>query len=356
MPEKQPLISIIVPVYNAENYIQECICSILSQTYENIELLLVDDGSTDSSGEICDRYAASSDSRIRVFHKENEGPGESRNVGLDRAKGEWVMFCDADDKLLETDCLAMLLETAFSLQANVVRCDYRAIDEKGKILSWKTEDSRKKRYAEKALTASCFMERIIDREFFSCFTLFRSSIINNYGIRFPRGILFNEDKAFWLFLLPHLKVCVYLAIPLCGYRKYPDSASYRQTQVKVTNMISVLRIIMAQYDLILDAELKNRYAAFLVTSYLRVLIIITADFYEEKQTVVSENKVEGIRSEILAFCRSKGYYTNSLLCYLPVLAVCHLLKLKFRLMAFIWEEHEKIRFLFRIKKKYVDVD
>lgn len=90
------VISIIVPIYNAGKTLHRCIDSILSQTYTSWELLLVDDGSTDSSGVICDEYAAQ-DARVRVFHKENGGVSFARNVGLDNARGEWITFVDADD-------------------------------------------------------------------------------------------------------------------------------------------------------------------------------------------------------------------------------------------------------------------
>lgn len=90
------LISVIVPVYNTEKYLDRCIQSILSQTYSNIEILLIDDGSTDSSGAICDKYAEQ-DSRVRVFHKANGGASTARNMGLDNAKGEWIAFVDSDD-------------------------------------------------------------------------------------------------------------------------------------------------------------------------------------------------------------------------------------------------------------------
>ena len=94
-----PAISVIVPVYNTEKYLDECIQSILNQSFTNFELLLIDDGSTDRSGAICDQYAAK-DERVRVFHKENGGVSSARNVGLDEAKGEWIAFVDSDDYLL----------------------------------------------------------------------------------------------------------------------------------------------------------------------------------------------------------------------------------------------------------------
>lgn len=96
-----PKISVIVPVYKAEKYIRRCVDSILAQTFTDFELLLVDDGSPDNSGAICDEYAAK-DSRIKVFHKENGGVSSARNLGLDNASGEWITFVDADDWIAKT--------------------------------------------------------------------------------------------------------------------------------------------------------------------------------------------------------------------------------------------------------------
>lgn len=95
-----PKISIIVPVYNVEQYLQRCIDSILNQSFADFELLLIDDGSKDKSGTICDKYAAK-DSRIRVFHKKNGGVSSARNTGLDNARGEWLSFIDGDDEITE---------------------------------------------------------------------------------------------------------------------------------------------------------------------------------------------------------------------------------------------------------------
>ncbi|MGZ4881166.1 MAG: glycosyltransferase family 2 protein [Halobacteriota archaeon] len=95
------LISVLVPVYNAESYLSRCVDSIIAQSYQNIEIILVDDGSTDRCGDICDRYAASG-SRISVIHKTHGGPGSARNAGLSRAQGEYIGFVDADDYISPT--------------------------------------------------------------------------------------------------------------------------------------------------------------------------------------------------------------------------------------------------------------
>ena len=93
-----PLISIIVPVYNSEKTLNRCVDSILNQTFQDWELLLIDDGSTDRSGKLCDEYALK-DQRIKVFHKKNGGVSSARNTGLDHAKGEWITFIDSDDEI-----------------------------------------------------------------------------------------------------------------------------------------------------------------------------------------------------------------------------------------------------------------
>lgn len=103
-------VSVIVPIYNVEKYVGELIESLINQTLENIEIILVDDGSPDRSGEICDEYAAK-DTRIRVIHKKNEGVGVARNDGLKIANGEWVIFCDSDD-WMELDALEQLVIAA----------------------------------------------------------------------------------------------------------------------------------------------------------------------------------------------------------------------------------------------------
>ena len=94
--QNQPLISVIVPVYNVEKYLEKCVESILSQTYQNLEILLIDDSSKDNSGKLCDDFAKK-DSRIRVIHKENGGLSDARNHGIDNSNGEWLTFIDSDD-------------------------------------------------------------------------------------------------------------------------------------------------------------------------------------------------------------------------------------------------------------------
>lgn len=122
MNNNKPIISVIVPVYNVESYLSDCIDSIRSQTFSDYELLLVDDGSTDTSGKMCDEYALSDD-RIRVIHQKNSGLSEARNTGIDLAVGEYITFIDSDD-LISNDYLELLYDTAKKYDADIAQGDF----------------------------------------------------------------------------------------------------------------------------------------------------------------------------------------------------------------------------------------
>lgn len=117
MIKGNPLVSIIVPVYGVEAYLDQCINSIVEQTYQNIELILIDDGSSDRCPEICDAWATR-DCRIQVLHIENGGQSSARNIGLDTAKGEWIFFVDSDD-WIEPECISVLVEISLVNNADI---------------------------------------------------------------------------------------------------------------------------------------------------------------------------------------------------------------------------------------------
>lgn len=126
-----PIISIIVPVYNVEKYIDKCINSILHQTYTNIELLLIDDGSPDKSGIICDAYAQQ-DCRVQVFHEQNAGVSAARNIGINNAKGEFITFVDSDD-WLELDCIERSLNIVNKNNLDLLQFSSKRVNDKGDI-------------------------------------------------------------------------------------------------------------------------------------------------------------------------------------------------------------------------------
>lgn len=180
------LLSVIVPVYNIEDCLERCVNSIRSQTERNLEILLVDDGSTDGSGALCDRLAKE-DRRIRVFHKENGGSSSARNLGIERARGEWLGFVDSDD-WIDPEMYALLLQEAAGRGADIAQASRDEIDEDGN----RRPDVCAPPEAVTFCPAEDFLRELLlhrgDCSF--CTKLVRRSLFD--GKRFPEGRL-NED-------------------------------------------------------------------------------------------------------------------------------------------------------------------
>ena len=122
-----PLISVIVPVYNVEKYLNKCVDSIIHQTFTNLEIILVDDGSTDKSGPFCEKYAAL-DQRVKVIHKTNGGLSDARNKGIEKATGDFVTFIDSDD-FIELDMIEYLYRLLCQAEADISVCQRNEIEE-----------------------------------------------------------------------------------------------------------------------------------------------------------------------------------------------------------------------------------
>lgn len=186
-----PKISVIVPVYNTEKYLNRCIDSILAQTFTDFELLLIDDGSKDSSGTICDEYAAK-DARVRVFHKENGGVSSARNLGLDNAKGEWIAFVDSDDWVKDRYLSAFISKCDDSTQMMIQGIEI--VGKHGKEINIPF------------LPSIAFLDSIVLMSRYGCLghtptKLFKKSIIDSINIRFNLNYTFCEDEHFVLMYL-----------------------------------------------------------------------------------------------------------------------------------------------------------
>ena len=188
-----PLISIIVPIYNSEETLNRCVDSILNQTFHDWELLLIDDGSTDKSGEICDEYAAT-DSKIKVFHKENGGVSLARNLGMDNAKGIWIAFCDSDD-YVDENWLNLFVENLSPGISFIVQF-------------FKMPGNDKCSFSHNVISYNdiyaglCEMydQKILG---YVCNKLLNSYIIKSNHIRFNEKFRFREDEDFVLRYLQH---------------------------------------------------------------------------------------------------------------------------------------------------------
>ena len=181
---KKPLISIIIPIYQVEKYLHRCVDSVIDQTYSNLEIILVDDGSLDNCPKICDEYAKK-DKRIKVIHKKNGGLSDARNKGLSIMKGEYVSFIDSDD-YVEKDYIEYLYYLVKKYKTNFSCCASRAIYDSGTVITQETNE-------EFNLTQKEAFERILYQNNFTVASwgkLYKKELFND--IKFPKGKL-HED-------------------------------------------------------------------------------------------------------------------------------------------------------------------
>ena len=176
------LVSIIVPIYNVEEYLEDCINSLIAQTYKNIEIILIDDGSKDRSGKICDSYSKI-DKRIRVIHKKNEGLSSARNKGLEESKGEYISFIDSDDKI-DIDFIALLMEHIEKNKVDIAQCYFTNNDEEVG-LDYRKNEVLNKREAIYRLNTNENVNFVI-----VCNKVYRKNVFKD--IQFPVGKI-NED-------------------------------------------------------------------------------------------------------------------------------------------------------------------
>lgn len=313
-----PKISVIVPVYNTEKFLQRCIDSVLAQTYQDFELLLIDDGSKDSSGVICDEYAAQ-DIRVRVFHKENGGVSDTRNYGLDLAQGKYLMFLDSDDFWLRNDVLEMLIGKAEEYDLDIIRGEYSAMHEDG-TLAWNREISAERwNHTGKVLTNVDFLEYAIHGEFFLWLSMFKRSSIGN--LRFEKGRVFLEDMLFYsTFLLQDLK-CMYLPeIRFYGYRKNENSAS---NKVSVKQLADSFSMCYRFHDLAQntrDVALKNKFVYNSIMMYYWTLETVAMKaYYPQRKRLIIELKLEILIHDVRNWIRDSSQFFFSPIFYLSPL-------------------------------------
>lgn len=225
------MISIITPIYNAEAYLRECFDSIVNQSFRDFEVLCVNDGSKDNSGEICKEYA-SKDSRFVYIEQENGGVSKARNTALDKAKGEWLCFIDSDD-VIDIDFLLNL--HAMVQNGNMSICGYTRNQEELGLLA----------KSEKKIKASTLISYIINESIYSpniWTMLFNSNIIHINNLRFTVGCVRNEDTEFYFKYMSYIDVVIISDYKGYFYRNNPNSAVHKFNYKSLTYIEASERI------------------------------------------------------------------------------------------------------------------
>lgn len=196
------MVSVIIPVYNTEKFLERCIQSVINQTYCNLEIILINDGSTDNSLNICEKYKQL-DKRIGLISGENYGVSHARNMGIERAKGEFLYFIDSDD-FLDLDAINKMLHEFEKSNCELVIAAYNEIEDKGKVIS------RRKKWERLQLKNDEAKSFVLDEDGGGGYLwnkLFKSSIIEKFQIRFDENIYVWEDV---LFVMKYLDRCCYI--------------------------------------------------------------------------------------------------------------------------------------------------
>lgn len=212
---KESLITIVVPIYNVERYLRRCVDSLISQSYENLEILLINDGSPDHSLDICKEYQTK-DARVRVISQENKGLAYTRNVGVSEAKGEYIMFVDSDD-YIHKDMAKILMTNLQKSNADLSACGHLEVHENGYQNCLNKKHFLKTYTPEEALKVFMFTYEI---DIINCNKLFSKKLFA--GIEYPTGKLFEDHYTVYKLIARCSKV-VFDSRPLYYYCKRGDS-------------------------------------------------------------------------------------------------------------------------------------
>jgi glycosyltransferase involved in cell wall biosynthesis len=246
-----PKISIIIPVYNVEKYIQECIDSVLSQTFTDFECIIINDGSTDNSGNICDEYAEK-DKRIKIIHKKNGGVSSARNAGLDIAKGEWIVFVDGDD-WVDEKYLEFLYGNAVTCNVDVSICGVNVFED-GLIYHSDKSVSSVTLTPKEAILIMFDIKASFSG--FSVNKLFKKQLLDKNSLKYDESVSYMEDVRFFYELFKMAGKIYYSSQPYYFYRQINTSVT-RQAgfTTAVDTAIAVLDDLYAREQ---DFEIQQK--------------------------------------------------------------------------------------------------
>ena len=292
-----PKISVIIPVYNAESTLRRCVDSVLAQTFTDFECILINDGSKDKSGEICDEYAAR-DSRIRVFHKENGGPSAARNFGLNQAKGQYVIFQDADDYLLDINVYLKLITYAVQNNLDILRFDYSIVDKDGNLNMQKSLDKKAHLYRS-VFSPAVLVHEAFCGEWFTVLCLIKSTVIGN--VRFNQNLTFLEDMDFYARLLASANLrCGYMPEIFYAYCQTVNSLSKSGSDTNFACSFALCDVFAELADVATDQDLSEIYRYNSVMMYYWTLNSISDDpYYERREEILNECGIGDIHNRTL---------------------------------------------------------
>ena len=315
-------ISIIIPVYNVENYLKKCLDSITEQTYKDIEIILIDDGSKDNSGIICDQYA-SIDKRVIVIHKNNNGVSAARNDGIKLASGEYVCFVDSDD-WIDTDYIELAVCELKQHKPSLLVNNYKKINNYGKIYTRRFIEKRITLKKEEAITQLAKQD-YFDWCPFACF--YKTDECKNIG--FDKNIHFGEDLLFkYRFITNSSYPIVYIPMAKYYYFDRASSACNSYGLIKRLDALIVFETIISEVQ---NNGLAKKYFSDMYRNSLVEDLVIAK--FDDVDTNVEQQLRSKLRSyiSISSIIPILGIYLRKLVPhYLPPIIVNKLKELRYR--------------------------
>lgn len=282
------LISIIIPVYNVENYLNRCLDSVIEQSYSNIEIIVIDDGSNDDSGKICDEYALI-DSRIKVIHKENGGLSDARNYGINEHKGKYITFIDSDD-YVEPTYIETLYNAIKKYDADIAICSYQCIYENGTIL-------KQRENMKCLLNPEETLEEILYQTNFNVSAwakLYKDELFKEN--RYPKGKIFEDAYTTYKLILASKKISVDLKIEY--------NYMIRENSI-LTSKFSEKKLLLINAYEEMGKEILKHYPN-LEKSVKRSQVY--ANISTLRQMIYIDNRMKNKEKEIQKFVRQNSRY------------------------------------------------
>lgn len=299
----RPKVSVIVPVYNAEGVVSRGVDSILAQGYQDFELILVDDGSSDGSGAICDKYAQQ-DGRVKVVHQENAGVSAARNAGLKVAQGEWVTFVDSDDIVLDGFLESLVAAVNREERIDLAYCGYAIVEGSTSIKTYQTKTYIGKEQLHDVLSSTKLLYRCSPWA-----KLFRRSIITDNGLKFDTNLTISEDRLFIYKYLIHVRGVATTSTVGYLYGSFsPMSLKHKRVP---TEMLAYRQkaITAAAHDVIDKFRLEKGEAFLIARHLVLILFELIRNVYQESG---ASRKTRERQHELFASLFNADLYQDNL--------------------------------------------
>ena len=313
-------ISVIIPVYNTEKYLSSCIDSIIGQTNVSLEIILVDDGSSDSSPIICDTYA-NKYNNIKVFHIKNSGPATARNKGFKVAQGEFVTFTDSDDKM-EPLMLFKMISAGKEHHADIICCNYKEVDEEGHISDRVYSNQAYILNHEDALVHFYSKDKI----FSQCWTkLFKRQLLLDHHIENDPTLRFDEDIIYNIRAFRYAQTTVIIDEPLYEYTLRGNSLAHGEYYIKHTNQYiddSLKRVQITQESVIDESDIVKEWSNVHILLYHNQLLGRVArlpEYHSDRRIKVILKYMRQNRNTLNKYYKRCGFSRTGMLLisYLP---------------------------------------